>query len=118
MMTQRNVRAVYVGDADNGTESEVCARRFQLAYLSPEQRISFKQAARATRMTHDSDVIDIAYHAGTKTWHELPDLFSHPPPPFSSAHGKIRLTCEASDGHQCCRRVSHARRILTGVVQV
>ena len=32
-MTQRNVRAVYVGDADNSTE---CTARFQLAYLSPE----------------------------------------------------------------------------------
>ena len=35
-MTQRNVRAVYVGDTDNGTESEVRAGRFQLAYLRPE----------------------------------------------------------------------------------
>ena len=64
-MTQRNVRAVYVGDADNGTEFEVCTA---LAYLS-EQRSSFKQAARATRMTHDSDVIVIVYHARTKPWH-------------------------------------------------
>ena len=32
-MAQRNVRAVYIGDVDNGTESEVCAGRFQLACL-------------------------------------------------------------------------------------
>ena len=35
-MSQRNVRAVYVGDTDDGTESEVCAGRFQLVYISPE----------------------------------------------------------------------------------
>ena len=35
-MTQRNVFAVYIGDADNSTEFEVCTARFQLAYLSPE----------------------------------------------------------------------------------
>ena len=32
-MTQRNVRAVYVGDADIDTEFEVCTAPFQLAYL-------------------------------------------------------------------------------------
>ena len=66
-MTQRNERAVYVGEADSGTEFEVRTARFQLAYLSPEQRSSFKQAARATHMIRDSDVIVIAYHAG---WNE------------------------------------------------
>ena len=35
-MSQRNELAVYVGDADNGTEFEVCTARFQLAYPSPE----------------------------------------------------------------------------------
>ena len=35
-MTQRNVRAVYVGDTDNSTEFEVCTVQFQVAYLSPE----------------------------------------------------------------------------------
>ena len=35
-LTQRNVRAVYVGDGDNGTEFEVCTAGFLLAYLSPE----------------------------------------------------------------------------------
>ena len=30
-MTQRNVRTVYIGDADSGTEFEVCTARFQLA---------------------------------------------------------------------------------------
>ena len=75
-MTQRNERAVYVGDADSGTEFDV---RFQLAYLSPEALRTelefFKQAARATHMIHDGDVIVIAYHAGTKTWHKSPDVF-------------------------------------------
>ena len=36
----------------------------------------FKQTARATCMIHNGDVIVIAYHAGTKTWHKLPDVFS------------------------------------------
>ena len=52
-MTQRNERAVYVGDADSATEFEVCTARFQLACLSPEAlrtEKSFKQAARATCM--------------------------------------------------------------------
>ena len=34
-----------------------------------------REAARATHMIHDGDVIVIAYHAGTKTWHKLPDVF-------------------------------------------
>ena len=56
----------------------MCTARFQLVYLSPEALRTeklFKQAARATRMIHDGDVIVIAYHAGTKTWHKLPDVF-------------------------------------------
>ena len=74
-MTQRNERAVYVGDADSGTEFTA---RFQLAYLSPEALRTeklFKQAPRATRMIHDGDAIAIAYHAGTKTWHVTRRIF-------------------------------------------
>ena len=75
---------MYVGDADSGTELDVCIARFQLAYLGPEALRTFKQAARATRMTHHSDVIVIAYHAGTKPGISYQTYFTLPPPPFSS----------------------------------
>jgi len=35
-MTERNVKAVYVGEIDDATETEVCEGQFQLVYLSPE----------------------------------------------------------------------------------
>jgi len=35
-MTERNMRAVYVGDVDSETENEVCSGKYQLVYLSPE----------------------------------------------------------------------------------
>ena len=35
-MTERGVSAVYVGEADAATETEVCNGRFQLVYFSPE----------------------------------------------------------------------------------
>ena len=44
------------------------------AYVSKSREL-FKQAARATRTIHNGDVTVIACHAGTKTWHKLPDVF-------------------------------------------
>ena len=35
-MTERNVTAVYVGDAESTTETQVCEGQFQLVYISPE----------------------------------------------------------------------------------
>jgi len=35
-MTERNMRAVYVGDVDSETKNEVCSGKYQLVYLSPE----------------------------------------------------------------------------------
>ena len=35
-MTERNMRAVYVGDVDSEIENEVCDGKYQLVYLSPE----------------------------------------------------------------------------------
>ena len=63
-MTQGNVRAVYVGDADSGTEFEVCTARFQLTYLKSRGSQN-REAKKAARAIHNSDVIVIAYHAET-----------------------------------------------------
>ena len=35
-MTERNVSAVYVGEAESATETQVCEGQFQLVYVSPE----------------------------------------------------------------------------------
>ena len=35
-MTEKNVRAIYVGDVDSETEDQVCDGKYQLVYLSPE----------------------------------------------------------------------------------
>ena len=35
-MTERNVSAVCVGDAESTTETQVCEGQFQLVYISPE----------------------------------------------------------------------------------
>ena len=35
-MVHRNVSAVYVGDADESIETEICEGKFQLVYMSPE----------------------------------------------------------------------------------
>ena len=53
-MTQGNVRAVYVGDADSGAEFEVCTARFQLAYLKSrgsQNREAKKRHVRYTIVT-------------------------------------------------------------------
>ena len=35
-MSQRNISAVYVGDADEELETKICDGKFQLVYMSPE----------------------------------------------------------------------------------
>ena len=35
-MTQRNVSAVYAGEAEGETERDICCAKYQLVYLSPE----------------------------------------------------------------------------------
>ena len=35
-MIEREMSAVYVGDADSTTETEVCEGKYQLVFLSPE----------------------------------------------------------------------------------
>ena len=39
-MTERDVSAVYVAEADERTETEICAGKFQLFYMSPESLLT------------------------------------------------------------------------------